>query len=322
MSRSTLIQIFYPDSDPEGVRIAELENNIAQIFVIPRDKLLNFANTRDELLKPCLYFLFDDERTKVYIGECENFVERVADHLKRKSFWQWALICTSSRGSLNKAEVKYLESISWKLANESARFEVLNINSPSQSSLHEFAEGKTLNFFEDIKMLMSSLGFNVFEKLEPQISDNDYDSTSANISEINSSLKNSSNLERDYDTIVAPCKASSNAYQEVFVEESCWYAIRIAKSSINKFKYIALYESSPVKAIKSYAKITKIEPYPKAPSKYIIHHEGDIISFNKPIVLGSNPNLSLQGARYFLLEDMKASKDLAELTNMTFGSSY
>lgn len=88
MARAKTIQIFLKDSDPNGVKIAELSVSTAKVYVIPRSQIL-FANTRQDLNSPALYMLFDDERTSVYIGECENFVHRIKSHEVHKDFWQW-----------------------------------------------------------------------------------------------------------------------------------------------------------------------------------------------------------------------------------------
>ena len=78
---------------------------MAKVFVIPRDEL-DWAKSRKELQQPALYMLFDDERTTVYIGECENFNNRVKDHAIKKPFWQSAVICVSSSDGINKADVQ------------------------------------------------------------------------------------------------------------------------------------------------------------------------------------------------------------------------
>lgn len=123
MLRSKTIQIFLKDSEPNGIKIAELSNSVAKVYVIPRSQV-EYANSRIDLATPALYFLFDDERTSVYIGECENFQHRIYNHSIKKSFWQWAVVLVGNGVSLDKADVKYLESHSVMRAVEAGRFEV------------------------------------------------------------------------------------------------------------------------------------------------------------------------------------------------------
>lgn len=311
MSRSKTIQIFLKDSDGVGVKIAELSNSVAKIFVIPRGEL-SFTKTRQELNQPALYMLFDDERTSVYIGECENFNNRVKDHEAKKSFWQWAVICTTNShdSSLNKADVKYLESHAVRKAIEVGRYQVQNSNVPNENVLHEFRQAFVMDYFADADLLLSALGFNVFEPVKDGIS----------YIKLQTFAPTASVGPREYDTIVSPC--SEDGFESAFVKENAWWAVRIGQSAIPKLKYIALYESAPISAIRAYAKITSIEPYPDHPGRYKINHDGNIRYLENPIQLGANSNLSLQGSRYYKLSDMQSSKTLGELTNLSYGTKY
>jgi hypothetical protein len=309
MNRSKTIQIFLKDADPDGIKIVELSNSVAKVFVVPRREL-DFVKTRSELTQPALYMLFDDERTSVYIGECDNFVHRVKDHEARKDFWQWAIICVSQSGSLNKAVVKYLEYYAVQKAIEINRFSMQNRNAPAENSLHEFDQATALDYFADIELLTAALGYNVFEPRK--------DESTAEAEPKEKQLV--SQDQRLYDTIVSPC--SGDGFQRAFVDKNAWWAVRIGQPAQSKLKYVALYESAPVSAIRAYAKITKIEPMPNEPGRYIIYHDGNINYLEQPVVLGENTNLSLQGSRYYLLSDILSSKTIGELTNKAFGTNF
>ena len=82
-----------------------------QMFVIPRSNLA-YLNEQEKLHKPAFYILIgEDETTKpqAYIGETENFKERVKDHDSKKAFWQKALVFVSKDEDMTKADVQYLE---------------------------------------------------------------------------------------------------------------------------------------------------------------------------------------------------------------------
>ncbi len=74
------------------------------------------------------------------------------------------------------------------------------------------------------------------------------------------------NIE-DLDTLVVP--ANKEGFNEVFLGESCWHAIRISSSMVERIKYIAGYQTLPVSAITYYAEVSKIEKY-KDTNKYIV----------------------------------------------------
>lgn len=71
----------------------------------------------------------------------------------------------------------------------------------------------------------------------------------------------------DIDTIVIP--AREEGFNEVFLGENCWYAVRLNASMIPKIKYIAAYQIAPISAITYIAEVKSIEQY-KDTNKYII----------------------------------------------------
>lgn len=304
------IEISLKDSEMNGTKIAHLSNRIARVYVIPRKKI-EFLGSRKELTEPALYFLFDEDRTTVYIGECENAQARISQHDAGKDFWDTVVICNTSDSGFDKADVKFLESVAIQRAIEVGRLDVQNKTSPAINNLKEFKREANLELFEDFELLLATLGFNVFT---PQ---ND----SALARKVTPKIKDVKERDdRDFDTII--CPTSGKGRENAFEKKQAWWAVRIWKGRLNKFKYVGLYESAPVSAIRCYAKIVRIEPFADEPGKYIIHHDGNIVELEHPVALGDNPELSLYGPRYYKLSDIKSSTTMAELTDKTFGSNY
>lgn len=93
------VTTYLVDGDPKGTRYAFISNKICQMFVIPRSNLA-YLNEQDKLQKPAFYVLIGEDaaiKPEAYIGETENFKERVKDHDNKKSFWQKALVFVSKR---------------------------------------------------------------------------------------------------------------------------------------------------------------------------------------------------------------------------------
>lgn len=123
------ITTYLIDGDPKGTQYAFISNKICQMFVIPRSNLA-YLNEQEKLHKPAFYILIgEDEVTKpqAYIGETENFKERVKDHDSKKAFWQKALVFVSKDEDMTKADVQYLEYRAIVVAKQSNSF-VLNEN--------------------------------------------------------------------------------------------------------------------------------------------------------------------------------------------------
>lgn len=157
------------DGDPKGSQYVFISNKICQMFVIPRANI-SILNERTDLQTPAFYILLgEDENTKpkAYIGETENFKERVKDHDSKKSFWQKALIFISKDAAMTKADVQYLEHKAISEAREANMF-VLDENkqTPKAPNLPEYQKDSMNEFFEDIKFLTTFSGYAIFDIIE------------------------------------------------------------------------------------------------------------------------------------------------------------
>ncbi len=154
------------DGDPKGTQYSFISNKICQMFVVPRSNL-SYLSEQEKLQKPAFYILIgEDEAIKpqAYIGETENFKERVKDHDSKKAFWQKALIFVSKDADMTKADVQYLEYKAILEAKQANTF-VLEENkqTPKAPNLPEYQRDSMDEFFEDIKFLASFIGYNIFE---------------------------------------------------------------------------------------------------------------------------------------------------------------
>lgn len=159
------------DGDPKGTQYAFISNKICQMFVVPRSNL-SYLNTQEKLQKPAFYILLgENEAIKplAYIGETENFKERVKDHDSKKAFWQKALVFVSKDTDMTKVDVQYLEHKAIAEAKRANTF-VLNENKqiPKAPNLPEHQTDAMDEFFEDVKFLASFIGYNIFEIAQPK----------------------------------------------------------------------------------------------------------------------------------------------------------
>lgn len=168
MKNAKTIQIFLPDGNPRGVRVAEITSRTVQVCLIPRASL-DLALKRDELSAPGLYMLFgsseDEGKPTAYIGETENFTCRIKnpDHQKRE--WTHAVVATSKTGFLTKTHVKFLESISIETAAKANRYRLENNKAPATPHVRESDEADIWDFFETMQLLVSTLGYPIFDEV-------------------------------------------------------------------------------------------------------------------------------------------------------------
>ncbi len=171
MNRPQTIQIFLPDGSPRSVKIAEITNRVVKSVLVPRNKL-DYISTRNELNSVGIYFLFGQSADKVkpivYIGEAEDCLDRMKQHNRKKEFWNYAVVMISKINAFTKSHVKYLEHIAIDQAKESNRYETENLNTPSKPFVTESMEADLLDSFETIKILLSTLGFPVYDKISKE----------------------------------------------------------------------------------------------------------------------------------------------------------
>lgn len=159
------------DGDPKGTQYSFIRNTTCQMFIVPRSNL-SYLNTQEKLQKPAFYILLgEDEATKpqAYIGETENFRERVKDHDSKKAFWQKALIFVSKDADMTKADVQYLEHKAIVEAKKANTF-ILSDNkqTPKAPNLPEYQQDSMDEFFEYVKFLAAFSGCNIFEISQPK----------------------------------------------------------------------------------------------------------------------------------------------------------
>ena len=156
-----LIQTYLPDGTLEGLRVIELSESLVKAFVIPRIKL-NTAKDREELRRPAIYLLINSGDNQVYIGESENFFHRVKTHDQDKDFWDIAVAIVSGTNSLEKSDVKYLESLAVEKAKATAAMDVLNKTVPVRNNVHEFKVHSLQVILDDVALIAESLGYSIF----------------------------------------------------------------------------------------------------------------------------------------------------------------
>jgi predicted GIY-YIG superfamily endonuclease len=167
-STAKTIQIFLPSGDPRGLRIAEITTRIVQVIEVPRTRLDEFMKM-PESAQVAIYFLCgtsdSGDGDQVYIGQTGDVRARLASHNSKKGFWQRAFVLVSRTNSLTQTHALFLEWHCLKLAAEAARYNVDNANAGSKPHTPAPLEADCLEIFETGRILLSTLGFPLFDAL-------------------------------------------------------------------------------------------------------------------------------------------------------------
>lgn len=171
MQNPKTITIYLTDGDPSGIRIAEISQWIGKAIVIPRNKLRE-ARTRPEITQPAVYFLFGEGifdnsvLPKAYIGEAENFWDRLSSHESNKEFWNAVVLFISDRNDLDKADVRYLESRCIDIARALKRCILENSSGTTIPNLPEYKRTSMEEYLSNLRLLLSALGYPVLQEIE------------------------------------------------------------------------------------------------------------------------------------------------------------
>lgn len=168
-SHAKTIQIFLPDGNPRGIKIAEFTSRTIQAVLVPRAQL-DFACKRPELNNVGLYFLFGEGESSnlpmLYIGEAEDCAKRLKQHNKQKDWWNYTLVCISKTQEFTKAHVKYLEWYGHQQAKKAGRYMLENGNVPPKAHISEPVIADLMDHFQSIQTLTSTLGYPLFEQIQ------------------------------------------------------------------------------------------------------------------------------------------------------------
>lgn len=114
----------------------------------------------------------------------------------------------------------------------------------------------------------------------------------------------------DIDTVVVP--ARDEGFEEVFLGEDRWYAVRLHGSMIPQIKYIAAYRVAPTSAITHIAPVTSIEPWQDS-GKYCVNFTEPAESIGPIKWLKDGRVKAPQNLRYTTRALLEAAKTLDDV---------
>lgn len=158
------------DKTLEGARIIDMgSTKSCECFVLPREKVAEIGKKQPHLQRYGFYILLGrnkDMRPMAYVGQTNDFTNRVNDHKQKKDFWDTALVFVSKSDEIYPSEALYLEYLGWKAATEADNFIIDNTKDINKPPLSEDKQNEMELFFEDIQFLTRFYGCKVFDRPE------------------------------------------------------------------------------------------------------------------------------------------------------------
>ena len=175
MTYGKAIELFLVNGTADSLITAELSNWNGKAIKIPRTEVSSCD--REDIRGVGVYFLMcqeDDGTDSVYIGEAENVLDRLAQHLrdyqsgKEKYYWNTAVVFVGR--DLNKALIRYLENRLVEIAKNCGRYSILTKNTYKNTVLKEAQIASMEEFIDNVKVLINTLGYRVLVPV-PKASD-------------------------------------------------------------------------------------------------------------------------------------------------------
>ena len=174
--RGFSVRLYFPDGDPQGLKVVERTNWTGQGIAFPR-LLLAKARSRDEVNRTGVYVLWERneeaDAPRIYIGQSDNVMTRLLSHDSEKEFWTDAATFTSKDAAFNSAHARFIESELIRLAKDIGRADLQNRNEPSAPPISEADRADAYRFLDDMLTCIEVLGVSAFRTPTDISSDGD-----------------------------------------------------------------------------------------------------------------------------------------------------
>jgi hypothetical protein len=272
--------------------------------------------SRPELRRAGVYVLIgtkeDADLPTVYVGRAEIVASRVDAHVVEKDFWDRGVVFTSNSGGLNQAHAMWLEYSLIERAHSVNQCLLDNSNSGQKVFLSPADEADTRVFFKEVIQILPLLGVRAFEIRRPVAIPR---SPPGNITQVDRAVSNAE-APLDHavtlDTIVVPTGDPDDAdgFNKYFIQENCWFPVRISGGMLDRIRYVAAYQSRPISAITHYVPVAAIEPYGED-GKYKLTFSTAAQKLDRQIPIGNST--TFRSPRYTTMHRLKVATSFADV---------
>lgn len=168
---ATTIYTYLHNDDLNGSRIVSMDDCMCKLYNIKRDDTAFIDFFKSELQKPALYILLNQKNRQAYIGETDDFLKRIPQHIAKKGFWDEVMVFMgTNEDTLSKTEVQYLEYLSIEKAKQVRSFDMSeNSQEGKLPHMNVMQKSKTDKFFNYVQFLARFVGCDLFEIRKEQV---------------------------------------------------------------------------------------------------------------------------------------------------------
>lgn len=174
MFKGKTIKTFVWEEPYEGIKLVELSNWSGAALFCERHNINNLKSLIQNQnftysIDTGVYFLLSNDdtgtsSTDIYIGETDDFLNRIINHVKHKDWWSDIMLFFSKDLNLTKAHVRYLEKVLWERAKQSlGTLNVKNEHTPGGANLPFNEKCDMDDYIENLVFILSSLGLSHFK---------------------------------------------------------------------------------------------------------------------------------------------------------------
>lgn len=231
----------------------------------------------------------------------DDLSSRLDTHVKNTAemgFWDRAVAFTSI-DQISGSQARWLEHRLIAEALKAGVARVLNRQTPSEPPVSVFERADMLAVLPPMLQMLRLLDFNVFEKTAM---------TPPAMPPPGPQQGGALETATGDDTLIVP--GYEDGFQQTFLGERAWWAVRIAQWRLPTIKWLAVYRTAPHSRITHVGRVQRIEPYGDT-GKYKLFLDGEPEQVG-PVLLAPG-TMGLMGTKYTTIGKLKAAKTMADL---------
>ena len=164
------IQLFLVNGAPGELMIATIHGWTGSVLVASQSTLSALI-ARPEVDRTGIYILYgpdpdDPLKMRAYVGEADSVRTRIAQSVDERTFWETAVVVTTSDEALNKGHVRYLEARLIERAAKAGRVTLDNVQEPSTEKrrLSEADRANMEAFLANLETILPVIGLDLLKQ--------------------------------------------------------------------------------------------------------------------------------------------------------------